>query len=81
MKLPTVSGKEAVKALQKDGFFFVSQKGSHIKIRKLHHPTGQTTIIIPDHKELRKGTLARILKEANIKPAKLRRLLKKKGGF
>lgn len=80
MKLPNVSGKETVKALEKDGFFFVSQKGSHIKIRKLYHLGGRTTVIVPDHKELRKGTLARILKEANIEPAKFRRLLKKGRG-
>ncbi len=75
MKLPNVSGKDAVKALVKDGFVLVSQRGSHIKVRKFHHPVGKTTIIIPNHKELKKGTLARILKQANIAPDKFRQLL------
>jgi len=66
VKLPNVSGKDAVKALIKDGF-----------VRKFHHPIGKTTIVIPNHKELKKGTLARILKQAKITPDKFRQLLGK----
>jgi len=77
VKLPTASGKETVKALMKDGFVLVSQRGSHIKLRKFHHPMGKTTITIPNHKELRKGTLARILQQAGIDRDKFRQLLKK----
>jgi predicted RNA binding protein YcfA (HicA-like mRNA interferase family) len=76
VKLPSVSGKETVKALMRDGFVLVSQRGSHIKVRKFLQPIGKTTIIVPNHKEVKKGTLARILKQANITPNKFRRLLK-----
>lgn len=66
MRLPQVSGREVVKALQKDGFLVVSQKGSHIKIQKLRPPAGRITIIIPDHKTLKKGTLSAILHQAGL---------------
>ena len=60
-KSPSISGKKIVKLLIKDGFVFVSQKGSHIKLRK-----GKITVIIPNHKEIRKGTLSNILKLTNL---------------
>lgn len=52
-KLPRISGKELVKAFKKFGFSEVSQAGSHIK---LHH-TDCRVAIIPNHKELKSGTL------------------------
>lgn len=76
MKLSPLSGKEVIKVLEKDGFIKVSQRGSHIKLHKQHYPVGRATIIVPAHKTLKKGTLAKILKQANINSFKLRRLLK-----
>lgn len=52
-KLPQVSATELVKAFQKLGFKTVSQKGSHIKMRD---KTGRT-VIIPNHKQIKPGTL------------------------
>jgi predicted RNA binding protein YcfA (HicA-like mRNA interferase family) len=60
-KLPVISGKELVKKLEKIGFCLVSQKGSHIKLRREN-----LTIIIPQHPEIRKGTLYGILKNTNL---------------
>lgn len=42
MKLPVVSGREVVKALRKDGFIVIRQRGSHIRLKK---KTGDRTII------------------------------------
>lgn len=56
-KLPQISGKKLVQLLINNEFCFVSQKGSHIKLRK-----DKITIIIPNHKEIKKGTLKNILK-------------------
>ncbi len=74
-KLPQVSGKKLVKALQKDGWIKIGQKGSHIKLQKHLEPVGKLTLIIPQHKTLKKGTFFRILKDGNIKLEKLKELL------
>ena len=57
----TYSGKQVVKILcRKFGFSFVSQKGSHAKIRKTLK--GKTiTTVVPMHKELAMGTLKGVL--------------------
>jgi len=60
------SGKEVIKILCREfGFYFVSQKGSHIKLRKKKNNKKVTTII-PLHKELAPGTLRGILKLAEV---------------
>jgi len=74
-KLPQISGKKLVKALQKDGWIKVGQKGSHIKLRKYLKPVGKLTLIIPQHEVLKKGTLSRILKDSKTTVEKLKGLL------
>jgi predicted RNA binding protein YcfA (HicA-like mRNA interferase family) len=62
----TFSGKEVVKVLIREfGFSFVSQKGSHTKLRKKLRGRTVTTII-PLHKELAHGTLLGILELAEL---------------
>lgn len=63
----TYSGKQVIKILcRKFGFSFVSQKGSHVKLRKISG--GKTiTTIVPLHKELATGTLKGVLDLARIK--------------
>ena len=77
-KLPQVSGKETIKALGKIGFTVVSQKGSHIKLQR--HKLGITlTIIVPNHKVIKKGTLQNgILKNIPISVEEFLVLVKKK---
>lgn len=56
----------AVRILMREfGFVFVSQRGSHVKLRKR---TGEklATTIVPLHKELARGTLLGILELAEI---------------
>jgi len=61
-----LSGKEVVKILCRDfGFYFVSQKGSHAKLRKRMNNQRITTIV-PLHKELAPGTLKGVLELAKI---------------
>ena len=60
------SGKEVIKILCRDfGFYFVSQKGSHMKLKRI---SGQKEIItiVPLHRELTHGTFAGILDLAKI---------------
>ena len=62
-KLPRISGQECVKALTKMGFYFKRQQGSHIILRR-DDPFAQT--VVPNHKELDRGTLRAILRQADI---------------
>ena len=59
--LPHVSGAEAVRALQKIGFVALRQKGSHVMLRR-----GAAGCIVPQHRELKIGTLSGLLKQAGI---------------
>lgn len=60
-KLPIISGLEAIKALQRLGFTIMRQRGSHIVLRK-----DTTGCVVPNHHELKTGTLSGILKQAGI---------------
>ncbi len=60
--IPTVSGAEAVRALERAGFLPVSQRGSHVK---LHHADGRT-VIVPMHREVAVGTLRSILRQGGL---------------
>ena len=62
-ELPRVSGRECVNALEKLGFYFKRQQGSHIILRK-DEPFAQ--IVVPDHKELDRGTLRAIIRQADV---------------
>lgn len=63
-KLKTLSGKEVVKILEKFGFQVERQRGSHVKMSRLS-PSGEKQILtIPLHKELDKGTLRAIFRQA-----------------
>ncbi|HEC44799.1 MAG TPA: type II toxin-antitoxin system HicA family toxin [Bacteroides sp.] len=57
---------ELFRALKKDGWIKVRQKGSHIIMR---HPIKSTQLTLPYHrgKEVKKGLLKAILKQANIR--------------
>jgi predicted RNA binding protein YcfA (HicA-like mRNA interferase family) len=69
--LPVASGREAVRALEKAGFSQVSQKGSHVKLRS----QAGRTVIVPLHRELARGTLASILRQAELSADEFRELL------
>ena len=63
-KLPRISGRECVSALQKVGFYFKRhQEGSHIILRR-DNPFAQ--VVVPDHKELDRGTLRGIIRQAGL---------------
>jgi predicted RNA binding protein YcfA (HicA-like mRNA interferase family) len=63
-KLPVVSGRNLVKALAKIGYLSDHQTGSHIILR--HHAPPHRRLTIPNHKEIAKGTLKHIIKEAGL---------------
>ena len=59
--LPHISGAEAIRALQKLGFVIARQKGSHVILRR-----GSAGCVVPNHKELKTGTLSSVLKQAGV---------------
>lgn len=63
-RLPRVSGRDCIKALGKAGFRRKHQKGSHVVLRR-DAPFAQ--VVVPDHKELHKGTLRGILTQAGLR--------------
>ncbi|MBU1103824.1 MAG: type II toxin-antitoxin system HicA family toxin [Nanoarchaeota archaeon] len=74
-KLPILSGKELIKALAKIGFQHVRTTGSHAILNKIGEEKGKTTVPVPLHREIAKGTLNSIIKQANITREKLFELL------
>lgn len=62
-KLPRISGRECAKALGKAGYHVRRQEGSHMVLRR-DDPFAQ--VVVPDHKELDRGTLRAIIRQAGI---------------
>jgi predicted RNA binding protein YcfA (HicA-like mRNA interferase family) len=71
-KLPSVSGRECVRALAKVGFSLRRQEGSHMILRR-DDPFAQ--VVVPDHQELDRGTLRAILRQAAIEVTRFIELL------
>jgi predicted RNA binding protein YcfA (HicA-like mRNA interferase family) len=64
-KLRKVSGEEALRSLQRLGFEKVRQRGSHVVLRK-QTKKGQVGCVVPLHRELKIGTVKRILRQAKV---------------
>lgn len=73
-KLPVVSGKELVNALEKAGFVVVRQKGSHVSLQKITSE-GTYRTVVPLHTKLAKGTLFDILHQTGLSKEELIGLL------
>jgi predicted RNA binding protein YcfA (HicA-like mRNA interferase family) len=64
MKLPVVSGHQAVKAFRKIGYELDRQRGSHVLLRHRNPPYRRLSI--PQHEQLAKGTLRALIREAGL---------------
>ncbi len=62
-KLPVLSAKQVIKALERLGFKIVRQSGSHIH---LWNDERRILVTVPNHKELAKGTLNGIIKQSKM---------------
>lgn len=60
-KLPVVSGAEAIRAFERMGFSVVRQRGSHLVLRR-----AESGCVVPNHREIKIGTLVGILKQAGV---------------
>ena len=61
-RLPVCSGSDAIKAFAKIGYSVDHQTGSHIILR---HSSGRR-LTVPNHRELAKGTLRALIREAGL---------------
>ncbi|MBU1054770.1 MAG: type II toxin-antitoxin system HicA family toxin [Proteobacteria bacterium] len=73
-KVPSLHYEKVIKALRRDGWVVVRQKGSHIRLQK-HTSTETFKIIIPAHRPIKRSTLSYILKQAQMTVDKFINLL------
>ena len=71
-KLPVVSGKKVITALERVGYYVRGRESSHIHLRHFD----RKPLTIPDHKEIARGTLRAIIKEAELTVEEFKQLLK-----
>ena len=64
-KLRVLSGKQVCAILVYHGFVEVRRRGSHIVMQK-HLPDTTLTVPVPDHSELRIGTLQSIIRQSGV---------------
>jgi predicted RNA binding protein YcfA (HicA-like mRNA interferase family) len=69
-KFPHVSGAQAIRVLERLGFVVARQNGSHIVMRK-----GSVGCVVPNHKEVKIGTLAGVLRQAGVSADEFLRML------
>ena len=72
-KLPVLSAEKCIKALAKAGFYSKRQEGSHVTLRR-DEPFCQ--LVVPLHKELDRGTLRAIVRQAGLSVSEFTRLLR-----
>lgn len=60
-----ISGKQAIRILEKNGFIISRQRGSHVVLTKQEDASKRITVV-PMHKELKKGTIRSIAKLAEL---------------
>ena len=62
-RLPVVSGAQAVKAFERDGWQIDRQRGSHVILLKPGHIA---SLSVPQHAELAPGTLRALIRAAGM---------------
>ena len=64
-KAPSLGYEQVIRALQRDGWVVVRQKGSHIRLQK-HVQQETLKITVPAHRPILRSTLSHILKQAHL---------------
>jgi predicted RNA binding protein YcfA (HicA-like mRNA interferase family) len=60
------SSQQIVKALEREGFMFISQRGSHVKYRKAGASIIYTVIVPAGRKQIPRGTFRSILRQSGL---------------
>ena len=69
-KFPNLSGKEIIRALEKLGFRVARQSGSHVLMKR-----GEKGCVVPNHKEVKVGTVNGVLRQAEVSPDEFKKAL------
>ena len=64
-KVPILPYDQVIRALQRDGWVVVRQKGTHVRIQK-HTPTETLKLTIPAHRPIKRSILSHILKQPKL---------------
>ena len=72
--VPSLNYGKLIKALQRDGWVVVRQKGSHIRLHK-RTPAEMLKLTVPAHRPIKRSTLSHILKHARLSVQDLLELL------
>jgi predicted RNA binding protein YcfA (HicA-like mRNA interferase family) len=64
-RLRALSGQEVCRILERHGFVEVRRRGSHVVMQR-RTPTGTVTVPVPDHPELKIGTLLSIIRQSGV---------------
>jgi predicted RNA binding protein YcfA (HicA-like mRNA interferase family) len=64
-RLRRLSGRQACEILAAHGFVEVRRRGSHVVLQRREHGT-TVTVPVPDHPELRTGTLLSIIRQSGL---------------
>jgi len=64
-KVPSLNYQQVIKALRRDGWIVIRQKGRHIRLQK-RLPNEMLKIIVPAHRPIKRSTLSHILKQARL---------------
>ncbi len=64
-KMPSLSFEQIIRALQRDGWVVVRQRGSHIRLQK-HTHSETLKLTVPAHRPVKRSTLSHILKQARL---------------
>lgn len=73
-RVPSLSYRLVINALQRAGFVVLRQRGSHIRLQKRTEQK-MIKIVVPAHIPIKKSTLAKILKDAGLTPAEFKKLM------
>jgi len=63
--VPSLSYREILRALQKDGWIVIRQRGSHIRLQK-HLGERTLKLTVPAHTPVKRSTLSHIIKQAEL---------------
>lgn len=74
MRVPSLPYTKVVRALQRDGWTVIRQRGSHIRLQK-RMGDEVLKLTIPAHRPLKRSTLAHILKQARLEIERFLELL------
>ena len=74
-KIPSLSYKRVINALQRDGWIVIRQKGSHIRLQKRTF-NEILKLTVPAHRPIKRSTLSHILKQARLTVEEFNKLFK-----